>query len=247
MQNYCKTIGALAAASALVAGNAQAEVEYELHAGYSSTYLFRGLDLGDNLVEAGANFATEWQGFGFSGGAWFGSFEEGTGAPGVQANSDELDLFAETSKDFGFVTAHVGYIAYLYPTSNTSILPNRNVDSGEVYFSLSHDFGFVNAYATYFWDVVGVDNDGYTEVGLSRSFELNQCLNLNLMTNVGYLVEQSDFTAWTSKVSLDWGFAGQAKLSPFIAVSVALSDEPNTAYNGSGNELLGGAMISVGF
>ena len=75
MQNYCKTIGALAAASALVAGNAQAEVEYELHAGYSSEYLFRGLDLGDDLVEAGVNAATEWQGFGFSAGAWYGSFE----------------------------------------------------------------------------------------------------------------------------------------------------------------------------
>ena len=153
MQNYCKTIGALAAASALVAGNAQAEVEYELHAGYSSEYLFRGLDLGDNLVEAGANVATEWEGFGFSAGAWYGSFEEATGVPGVQANSDELDLFAETSKDLGFVTAHVGYIAYLYPTSNINTNANSNVDSGEVYFSLSHDFGFVNSYVTYFWDV----------------------------------------------------------------------------------------------
>ncbi|MEY3895696.1 MAG: hypothetical protein RLZZ214_1215 [Verrucomicrobiota bacterium] len=243
MQNYCKTIGALAAASALVAGNAQAEVEYELHAGYSSEYLFRGLDLGDGLVEAGVNAATEWQGFGFSAGAWYGSFEQGTGIPGFQIDGDELDLFAETSKDFGFVTAHVGYIAYLYPGANL----NNFDDSGEVYFSLSHDFGFVNAYATYFWDVEGVDNDGYTEVGLSRSFELNQCLNLNLSTNVGYLIEKDDFTAWTSKVSLDWGFAGQAKFSPFVACSVALSDEPDTAYNGSGNELLGGAMISVGF
>ena len=61
------------------------------------------------------------------------------------------------------------------------------------------------------------------------------------------MIEQGDFTAWTSKASVDWGFAGQAKLSPFIACSVALSDEPDTAYNGSGNELLGGAMISVGF
>ena len=110
--------------------------------------------------------------------------------------------------------------------------------------------GFATASLTYFWDMdgtVGGDTDGYTELALSRSFELNQCLTLNVGTNVGYLVEGGDFTAWTSKVSLDWGFAGQAKLSPFVACSVALSDEANTAYNGSGNELLGGAMISVGF
>jgi hypothetical protein len=54
MQNYCKTIGALAAASALVAGTASAEVEYEIHTGYTSEYLFRGLNLGQDLVEVGS-------------------------------------------------------------------------------------------------------------------------------------------------------------------------------------------------
>src|SRR6188768_123162 len=75
MQNYCKTIGALAAATALVAGNAQAEVEYELHTGYSTEYLFRGLDLGQDLVEVGFDAATEWNGLGFSAGAWYGSYD----------------------------------------------------------------------------------------------------------------------------------------------------------------------------
>ncbi len=62
MQNYCKLIGALAAASALAAGTASAEVEYEIHGGYSSMYLFRGLNLGDDLVEAGVDVAGEWNG-----------------------------------------------------------------------------------------------------------------------------------------------------------------------------------------
>lgn len=248
MQNYCKTIGAMAAATALVAGTAQAEVEYELHAGYSSEYLFRGLDLGDNLVEAGVDVAGEWNGIGLSAGAWYGSFDGSTNVTTAsgdlirQPSVDELDLYTEVSKDFGFVTGAIGYIAYLYPQSNL----NNFSTTQEVYFSLSHDFGFVASSLTYYWDVEG-DNDGYSELALSRSFELNQCLTLNLLTNVGYLVEKEDFTAWTSKVSLDWGFAGQAKLSPFIAASVALSDEPDTAYNGSGNELLGGAMISASF
>ena len=86
MQNYCKTIGALAAASALVAGNASAEVEYELHAGYTSEYLFRGLDLGHDLVEAGVDVATEWNGLGLSAGAWYGSFDAtALGTPGVSS------------------------------------------------------------------------------------------------------------------------------------------------------------------
>jgi Na+-translocating ferredoxin:NAD+ oxidoreductase RnfC subunit len=71
MQNYCKTIGALAAASALVAGNASAEVEYTLGTGYSSEYLFRGDNLGQDLVEASASASTEWNGLGLSAGAWY--------------------------------------------------------------------------------------------------------------------------------------------------------------------------------
>lgn len=233
MQNHFKIMSALAAATALVTSNAQAQVEYLLHTGYSSEYLWRGLDLGDDLVEAGADVTTKCYGLGLSAGAWYGSFE----SEGI--NTDELDLYGEVSKDFGFIKTSLGYIAYLYPNSNADT-------AQEVYFGVSHNFGFADASLKYFWDVEG-DNDGYTELALSRSFELSPCLALNVGTNVGYLVEAGDFTAWTTKVALDWGFAEHAKLSPFVAFSVALSDEPTTFYAGSGNELVGGCMLSVSF
>jgi hypothetical protein len=237
MQNYCKTIGALAAASALVAGTAQAEVEYEIHTGYSSMYLFRGLDLGDDLVELGVDASSEWNGIGLSAGLWAAAFDAST-ATGNQVDN-EVDFYGEASKDFGFLTASVGYIYYWN-------LGRLGDDAQEVYFSASRDFGFAEASLTYFWGVDG-DNDGYTELGLGRSFEINQCLSLNVSGNLGYLVEQSDFTALTTKVSLDWGFVENAKISPFMAVSFALSDEVNTAYNGSGNEFVAGSILSVGF
>ncbi|MFN4942377.1 MAG: hypothetical protein ACK5G9_01135, partial [Akkermansiaceae bacterium] len=75
MQNYYKTIGALVVASAFAAGNASAEIESEIHAGYTNEYLFRGLDLGSNLVEAGLDVSTEYNGLGLSAGAWYGSFD----------------------------------------------------------------------------------------------------------------------------------------------------------------------------
>jgi hypothetical protein len=259
MQNYCKTIGALAAASALVAGNANAgtsapapvsaapdsSISYELHTGYSSEYLFRGIDLGQDLVEVGVDVATEIAGFGLSAGAWYGSYD--TGLDGDRDyDVDELDLYAEVSRDLGFLTAAVGYIYY-----NNEDVISRNAfklidDAQEVYFSVARDFGFANASLTYFWDIE-TDNDGYSELALDRSFELSPCLALNVGTNIGYLVEQSDFTAWTTKVALDWGFAEHAKLSPFVAVSVALSDDEDTAYEGSSNELIAGSMLSVSF
>jgi hypothetical protein len=255
MQNYCKTIGALAAASALVAGNAlagtsapvsapasapESGIEYELHAGYSSEYLFRGLNLGQDLVEAGFDIASEWNGIGLSAGAWYGSYDVSFDR-GHEYDIDELDLYAEVSKDLGFLTASVGYIYYF--NEDTFNLVD---DAQEVYFSVARDFGFAEASLTYFWGIEG-DNDGYSQLALSRSFELSPCLALNVGTNVGYLVEQGQATAWTTKIALDWGFAEHAKLSPFVAHSFALSDDIDTAYYGSGNEFVAGSMVSVSF
>ena len=246
MQNYCKTIGALAAASALVAGNASAEVEYTLGTGYTSEYLWRGANLGEDLVEASFGASTEWNGIGLSAGAWYGSYDKTVIDDEDEAlneyDVDELDLFAEASKDLGFVTAALGYIYYM----NEDIIADTD-DAQEVYVKLSRDLGFANAYAVYFWDVEG-DNDGYSEIGLSRGFELNQCLTLNLSTNYGFMFEETQDTAWTTKAALDWGFAENAKLSPFVALSVALSDNNHGEYYGdTKNELIGGCMLSTSF
>jgi hypothetical protein len=70
MNNYCKTISALTLIPTLLAGTASAEVEYTLGTGYSSEYLFRGANLGEDLVEATLSASTEWQGLEFLAGAW---------------------------------------------------------------------------------------------------------------------------------------------------------------------------------
>jgi hypothetical protein len=226
-------MGALAAASAFLAGNAPAEIQYKLHTGYSSEYLWRGLDLGNDLIEAGLDVTAEWNGIGLSAGAWYGSFET------AGQNMNELDLYGEASKDFGFVKGAIGYIAYLYPNSTSDTYQ-------EIYFGVSRDLGFATASLKYFWGVQG-DNNGYTEFGLSKSFELNPCLSLNLDSNIGYMIEQGQATAWTTKLSLDWSFAQHAKLSPFVALSLALSDDVDTPYFRVGDELVAGTMLSVTF
>ena len=268
MQNYCKTIGALAAVSALVAGNALAgptqsttvtqatpEVDsgivYDLHAGYTNEYLFRGISLGTGLVEAGADVSGEAFGLGLSAGVWYANYDTalyGAKNSDFDTNVNEIDLYAEVSKDFGFLTAAVGYIYYYNDTDSATetVSGVRLSDAQEVYFSLSRDLGFATASLTYFWDIV-FDNGGYSEFALSRSLELTSCLALNLGTNVGYLAEHGQATAWTTKVGIDWAFTEHAKLSPFAAYSVSLSDDNDTAYFGNQNEFVAGSMISVSF
>jgi Bacterial protein of unknown function (Gcw_chp) len=255
MQNYCKTIGALAAASALVAGNASAEVEYELHTGYTSEYLWRGINLGQDLVEVGVDVAGEWNGIGLSAGAWYASYDVGAEVAGNavrELDIDELDLYGEVSKDFGFLTAAIGYIYYFNEDSISQnmgfpfITEKYTSDAQEVYFSVARDFGFLNAELTYYWDIEE-DNEGYSELALDRSFELNQCLTLNVATSVGYLVEGGDFTAWTTKVGLDWGFRENAKLSPFVALAIGLGDSEDSLWEHTDNELVAGSMLSVSF
>ncbi len=251
MQNYYKTIGALVAASALVAGNSSAEVEYELHTGYTNDYLFRGLDLGDDLVEVGVDVATEWNGLDLSAGAWYGSFDALTpaGLPVTGSYStSELDLYAEVSKDLEFLTAAVGYIKYINDDTTAGLIPvpTKIDDAQEVYFSLAKEFFGVDFSLAYFWDIE-TDNDGYTELGASKGFELSPCVTLNTGVAVGYLAEQGQVGHLTAKLALDWAFTTTATVSPFIANSWSLSDDVDTIYGENDNEFVAGTMLSVSF
>lgn len=250
MQNYYKTIGALVVASAFAAGNASAEIESEIHVGYTNEYLFRGIDLGSNLVEAGADVATEWNGLGLSAGAWYGSFDAPVPAGLPVAGSystSELDLYAEVSKDLGFVTAAVGYIKYINDDTTAQNLGLLVNDAQEVYFSLAKSLYGVDFSLTYFWDIE-TDNDGYAELGASKGYEISPCLTLNTGAALGYLAEQGQLAHLTAKVSLDYAYSETATISPFVAASWSLNnDDDNASYENTGNEFVAGTMLSVSF
>lgn len=249
MRNYCKLIGALAAASAFAAGNASAvELDYNLHAGYTSEYLFRGTNLGNDLIEAGFDASAEVAGLAVSAGVWYADFDAPSGFGNIDHSQTEIDLYAEVSKDLGFLTASVGYIYYYNDQDDIDdfLVGGHLPDAQEVYFQVSREFYGVEASLTYYWDIV-TDNDGYAELAVSKGFELNGCLTLNVGTALGYIAEEGHLAHLTTKVSLDWGFAEHAKLSPFVAASVDLSGGHGIAYGAAKNELVGGALVSVGF
>jgi hypothetical protein len=241
MHTCRNTLGALAAVSALVAGNAMAEIEYELHTGYSNEYLFRGLNLGQDLIEVGADVKADVSGVGLSAGVWYGSFDNADLGDVRDLTVDELDLYGQVSKNFGLLTGAIGYIYRYYDAHDDASLGTQ-----EVYFSVSRQICGIDTSLTYFWGVED-DNDGYAEFALGRSFELSPCLAFNCGAKLGYLAEQGQLSALTSKLSLDWGFTTTATLSPFVAWSLALSDDNDTAYSDSKNQVVGGVMLSVAF
>jgi hypothetical protein len=243
MRNYCKTIGALAAVSALVAGNASAGVEYDLSAGYSNEYLFRGINYGQDLIEVGALVKAEAYGLGLSAGAWYGSYDNNAtpALDNLGADVGELDLYGAVSKDLGFLTASIGYIYRYYESNEVSTLGTQ-----EIYLGVARQFFGVDTSLTYYWGIEG-ENNGYSELDIGKSFELNQCLTLNCGGKLGYLVEEGQLTALTTKVSLDWNFVSTAKLSPFVAYSISLCDDNDSDYYGAKNQIIGGMMLSVDF
>ncbi|BCU76308.1 hypothetical protein llg_10230 [Luteolibacter sp. LG18] len=265
MRNYRKTIGALAAASALIAGHASAEVEGNIHIGYNSDYIFRGSDQGDGMAEAGADVSTEYMGLKFAGGLWYASIENSDlfnlGPVGIPDHYSELDVYGSVSKDFGFVTASVGYIWYHYAENDIATpfgdLKLRD-DAQEIYFSLAREIYWgINGSLTYYWDIE-TDNAGYTELGLDKTFKLHDCVDLVASVKTGYYLEESEWAHVTPSLTLNVKVSDTLTISPYLAYSVELDGLDTVAGNnkiqsligvppGETNHFFGGIKASVSF
>jgi hypothetical protein len=237
MRTYSKIAGILAASAALCTGYAQAEVEQAVHAGYNSDYIFRGADFGSNMIEAGYDASTEISGLTVSAGAWYAN----TNKPAL-AWEDELDLYTSVAKDLGFAKVDAGYIWY------HSLSNDGSRDAQEASLGLSRNFFGVDAYVRHFFDVE-VDNDGYTELGLGKSFELQECVTLNTGLTAGYLVERGGFSYVAPKVSVDVKLANNVILSPYAAYSIegGQLDASAPVASGQQNHFYGGVMFKTTF
>jgi len=237
MQNYCKTIGALAAASALVAGTAKAELEYSINGGYHNEYLFRGVQTGSDMVTTGFDIGGfEAYGIDFTAGIWHADFDVSG------SNATETDIYAEGSKELGIwgLTGSVGYIKYVYDKSVAA------QDAQELYFGLSKEIAYgIDASLTYYWDIE-TDNDGYTELALSKSFELSNCLSLGVTSALGYAVEQGEICNWMTTATLDWAFTDNATLSPYVML-VFDGQEAERYETQNEQEFVGGVNLTVNF
>ena len=255
MRKHTKIVGAMAAASALVAGYASAEIEGEVHVGYSNMYEFRFVDLGSDLIEAGADVSYDAGFVGLSAGAWYGSVND---SQTVGNSFNELDLYAAVSKELGPVSLELGYI-YYYFTDTPGTL-----DTQEVYLSASYEIAWgIAASATYYYDFDS-NNGWYLQPELSKTFEFNDCLDLIVSAGVGVSdghgwqarsarlnpgSTADGFQGWFVKAELPWEFREGVTLAPYLKYTDAdskLAADINNLQGGQ-EHLIGGVKLSVGF
>jgi len=202
MTKYTKTIGALAATTMLMGGYATAGappvtpmpivkstggLEGEINVGYTNMYEFRFVDVGQDLVSAGADVAYDFgNGWAINAGAWYGSTSD-TKPFGRGAGSfNELDLYAGLSKSFGEVDFEVGYIFYHFLDKVAVPGGFSSLDTQEIYASASMQFGGgFGANMTAFYDIQRY-NGLYVNTEATYSVELSHCLTLDLAAGVAW-------------------------------------------------------------
>ncbi|MGB6222443.1 TorF family putative porin [Haloferula sp.] len=256
MRNYSKTIGALAAASTLVVGSATAnELDGEVNVGYANMYEFRFVDFGNDLFSAGFDLSYETGPVTLSGGAWYGSWARTPGLAGINTANQELDLYAGIGTDLGPVNLEVGYIAYLFPSFSGS-------NTQELYLAAGADLGWgIGLSSTAFWDF-DLLNGLYVDTALTKSFQFNDCLSLDLAVGFGYADGLASQVAAAPRVGtvdsingyyvsaqLPWEFRSGVTLTPYVKYTDGNSDlvtGPNPGDVGQ-DFFIAGVKLAVAF
>jgi hypothetical protein len=260
MRNYSKTVGALAAASTLVAGNASAEIltgfDGEVHVGYSNMYEFRFVDRGNDLIEAGVDLAYDAGMFGLSAGAWYGVWD----TPGVAGamggrNNDELDLYAGVSYSIQDLTLELGHITYYFPDSS-------GATSHEVYLSADYELPFGLGFnSTYYYDWER-RSGYYWDNSVGYSYAINECLSAEVGAGVAFAdghalqaratavggTTKDGLQGWYLTAALPWEFRDGVTLTPYVKYTDGEDDlATNIAGNGGQDFFIAGVSLAVGF
>jgi hypothetical protein len=265
MRNYSKTIGALAAASTLVAGTAMAELEGEVNIGYANMYEFRFFDIGNDLISGGVDLAYQAGPFGLSAGAWYGTWDTPGAAGGLGAfNNDELDLYGAVSYGIGDLNLELGYIYYYFPDASFASTGGTNASqTQEVYLGASYDFSFgLSLATTWYYDFVA-NNGWYWDTNIGYTIDFNECLALELGAGVAFADghglqgrsaarggtgTKDGFQGYYLTAALPWEFRDGVTLTPYVKYTAAESDLATDGYGTGGQDfIVAGVSLAVGF
>ncbi|MDC1448373.1 TorF family putative porin [bacterium] len=234
-----KTSTILAIGSALALGSAQAEIESSFHVGYSTDYVFRGLNQApgadSNLYEYGLDFTGDCDcGATWNAGIWQADFGD---------NGEELDIYAGISKEFGAVEVSFGLVRYEYGSG----APANGVgaDTTELFLGAGTELGGLEVGAVIFYDVDNNDGALWGELSVGKSFDLGGA-TLDVAANFGTTLDANDgddYVTYGLSASLS------KELGDNLTGSLYVAGETTEGVRGNadGDDLYGGISLSYGF
>ena len=228
----CSALLALVPAVAGDHAAAGEDLGAEVSVGYDTDYIFRGANLGQDLLWTDVNVSTSLSdGLGLNIGAWY--------ANPTDAGDDELDIYAGVSTDLGGMSLDLGTTYYYYPGatgSNTlefGAALGTSVGAFDLSLGVYHDIDTENT---------------YVELGAGTSFDLTDNISLDLGATIGNNQDevvggQADgLTAVTITVGAPIGLTDNASLTPYLGINAGLEDNQD-----AGDEIFSGISLSVGF
>ena len=228
----CSALLALVPAIAGDHAAAGEDLGAEVSVGYDTDYIFRGANLGQDLLWSDVNVSTSLSdGLGLNIGAWY--------ANPTDAGDDELDIYAGVSTDLGGMSLDLGTTYYYYPGatgSNTlefGAALGTSVGAFDVSLGVYHDIDTENT---------------YVELGAGTSFDLTDNISLDLGATIGNNqdevvgVQADGLTAVTITVGAPIGLTDNASLTPYLGINAGLDDNQD-----AGDEIFSGISLSVGF
>ena len=228
----CSALLALVPAVAGDHAHAGEDLGAEVSVGYDTDYIFRGANLGQDLLWSDVNVSTSLSdGLGLNIGAWY--------ANPTDAGDDELDIYAGVSTDLGGMSLDLGTTYYYYPGatgSNTlefGAALGTSVGAFDLSLGVYHDIDTENT---------------YVELGAGTSFDLTDNISLDLGATIGNNQDevvggQADgLTAVTITVGAPIGLTDNASLTPYLGINAGLDDNQD-----AGDEIFSGISLSVGF
>lgn len=219
----------LAFFSALSADKVAAEdIGAEVSVGYDTDYMFRGVNLGQDLLWSDVNVSTSLSdGLDLGVGAWYANVAD-------DAGNDELDIYAGLSTSMGDMSVDLGATYYYYPD------PTAGEGTLEFGIGLGTSAGPIDLSLGLYYDI---DLEAaYYEVGAATSFDLTDTMAVDVGGAIGNF-DGDTLTALTFTIGVPITLSDSASLSPYVGVNIPLDDYEDEF----GDDIYSGLSLTVGF
>ncbi len=191
---------------------------------FNSAYVWRGMTFNDGMVAQPSIDITKG-GFGIN--VWGNLDIDDYDDTLDTGEFSEIDLTASYGRTIGMVDVGVGYIEYLFPTTETGV----GLGTREVYLSLGMGLpaGFSVALDVYY-DIDEIE-EYYSVFGVSYAYDISEQLSLEAGASIAYAGEEycadgdAGFYDYNLSLSIGYAITDALGVSAFINYTDSVDDE----------------------